>query len=364
MSVAVSEWGVRLSDRLRQALEGAGFEQAARLVREGDGLTRDLAREYALMIRGLGFTVRVLLGLLGETALRGDRGSAGADCAAAARFVRDASASLDRVVRPVWGSLIVDRDAAPGELAQEIAQAERLLAACEARCQQEQTRLAAEILGAIEAGNAAQALALLDSKEQEHYLLFHDELLRCMAQSFAWVLRRYGSEELLRFHLATAQAQRAGIEKWERMSAAEFASASAFLFKLHLGVVRVHEDDTRFTIDLPLCGSGGRLRLQGAYEEPEALPFVEGAGPLTFGQPRLPVYCSHCAVWNGVAPLQWFGHPHWVFEDAARADGSCRLHIYKQPDAVPLAYSGMLRSEPAPLVPDAPGASPGRRHDC
>jgi len=72
------------------------------------------------------------------------------------------------------------------------------------------------------------------------------------------------------------------------------------------------------------------------------LPFVETPGPLTFGQPRLPVYCSHCAVWNGVATLRWFGRAHWVFENAARADGGCRLHIYKKREDAPAEYARQL----------------------
>jgi hypothetical protein len=163
-----------------------------------------------------------------------------------------------------------------------------------------------------------------------------------MAESFGWVLRRFGAEELLRFHLATAEGQRPGLEKWERMPAAEFAWTSAFLLKQHLGQVSVREDEEKFTIDQTPCGSGGRLRLGDAYIGPDALPFVETPGPLTFGQPRLPVYCSHCAVWNGVATLRWFGRAHWIFEDAARADGGCRLHIYKKREDAPAEYTRLL----------------------
>jgi hypothetical protein len=118
-----------------------------------------------------------------------------------------------------------------------------------------------------------------------------------------------------------------------------FAWTTAFLLKQHMGRVTVREDAERFTVEQAPCGSGGRLRLAGAYEGPGALPLVEAPGPLTLGQPRLPVYCSHCPVWNGVATLRWFGRPHWVFEDAARPDGSCTLHVYKRRDGAPPAYA-------------------------
>jgi len=58
------------------------------------------------------------------------------------------------------------------------------------------------------------------------------------------------------------------------------------------------------------------------------------------------VYCSHCPIWNGVAPLSWFGRPHWVFDRPSRPDGSCTLHIYKRRDGAPAAY---LRALAAPV---------------
>jgi hypothetical protein len=155
-------------------------------------------------------------------------------------------------------------------------------------------------------------------------------MVRFMAEAFGWVLDHFGAAQLERFHLETAEGQRGGFEAWERLLPAEFARATAFLLKQHMGTVEVREDAERFTVVQRPCGSGGRLRLAGAYTGPGALPLVETPGPLTFGQPSLPVYCSHCPIWNGVAPLRWFGHSHWVFEEPSRPDGSCTLHVYKR----------------------------------
>lgn len=65
-----SEWGKRLADRIRAALEAGDFESARRLALEGDGQARSLAEESALTYRGLGTTVRILLDLLDETVAR------------------------------------------------------------------------------------------------------------------------------------------------------------------------------------------------------------------------------------------------------------------------------------------------------
>jgi hypothetical protein len=342
MAVPIVEWGRRLSDVLRAALESGDLAFARRLALEGDGQARSLAKEYTFMYRGLGITIRVLLPLLRETAMRADASSGGADSAFAAasliyRFRNDIAESMRRV----WSDRVCASES-QGSLEEELERTARVLETGEARFEQEQARLADEVVRAIDARDVECALALLNRKEQDQYLPLHDRLVRFMAESFGWVLRRFGAEELLRFQLATAEGQRPGFEKWEKMPAAEFAWTSAFLLKQHMGQVTVREDDTKFTFDQTLCGSGGRLRLGGAYTGPDALPFVETPGPLTFGQPRLPVYCSHCPVWNGVATLRWFGRAHWVFENAARADGGCRFHIYKKREDAPAEYARQL----------------------
>ncbi len=228
----------------------------------------------------------------------------------------------------------------------------RLLAEAESLFTREQERLAQEVVRAIEAGETERARALVDQKEQGQYVPLHDRLIRFMAEVFGYVVKQLGPAELYRFHRATAEGQRQGFEKWERLTPAEFAQATAFLLKQHMGSVDVREDAEKYTIVQTPCGSGGRLRLAGAYSGPEALPFVEGRGPLTAGQERFPVYCSHCPIWNSVAPIEWFGHPHWVFENPSRPDGACTLHVYKDRDRVPAAYSRQLglANESAPVA--------------
>jgi len=309
-----SEWGRRLSDALRAALESDELARARLLVLEGDGQARNLAKEYTFMYRGLGITIQVLIRLLAGL-------PAGAGTAPMVHRFSDDLARL---------SLMKIN---PGEM--------RILEESGAWFEREQARIADQIIHAIDAPDCARALALLDAKNSQ-YLQLHDRLVGFMAESFAWVLRHCGPAALLEFHLATAEGQRAGFDKWERMPAVEFAWTSAFLLKQHMGQVSVREDAEKFTIEQTPCGSGGRLQINGAYTGQQALPFVEVPGPLTFGEPRLPVYCSHCPVWNGVAPLRWFGRAHWVFENAARPDGSCTLHIYKKHDGTPPTYAERL----------------------
>jgi hypothetical protein len=340
--IPVPEWGERLSDAIRAALAAGDLARARRLALDGDGQARSLAKEYALMYRGLGITIRVLLPILGESVGRADPATRAGAAAEAAGLVHRFNGDLAELMRRAWGEAVTV-SGPPGTLDEEIARAARVLEAGEAAFDREQARLAGDVVRAIDAADGARAQALVDVKERDQYLPLHDRLIRFMAESFGWVLRRFGPAELQRMHLATAEGQRPGFEKWERMSAAEFARASAFLLKQHMGRVAVREDDEKFTIEQAPCGSGGRLQLGGAYAGPDALPFVEERGPLTLGQRRFPVYCSHCPIWNGVAPVAWFGRPHWVFDEPARPDGGCTVHIYKRRDGAPAAYLDRLR---------------------
>lgn len=346
-----AEWGQRLSDRLRRALAAGDLEAARRLALEGDGQARSLAKEYTLMYKGLGITIRLLLDLLGKTVASAPEGIR--DRAARTlvelllRFRREMAHLLQEAygaeaTREAFADLAALLEARPDDLSRALAAIRRLMDEAEPLFDREQARLAQEVVHAIEAGDGERARALIDRKEREQYLPLHDRLVRFMAEAFGYVLERFGPEELYRFHRATAEGQRQGFEKWERLSPAEFAQATAFLLKQHMGELEVREDDEKFTILQHPCGSGGRLRLGGAYAGPEALPVVEARGPLTAGQERLPVYCSHCPVWNSVAPIEWFGRPHWVFENPSRPDGSCTLHIYKRRDGAPAAYLRQL----------------------
>jgi hypothetical protein len=343
VNASVHEWGRRLSDAVRAAIDAGKTGEARRLAVEGDGQTRSLAKEYALMYRGLGITIRVIARLLRDYAERapiGERDVARVEAASLLRGFRDDTTAL--MAQAYGGGGIPESSARAGTVDDELVRFERFLDVAEDRFDREQSQLAEAIVAALDAADLARARELVDTKEQGQYLPLHDRIIRFMAESFGWVLRRLGPAELLRFHLDTAAGQRRGFDRWEAMPADEFAWTTAFLLKQHMGHVVVREDEEKFTIEQTPCGSGGRLRLAGAYEGPSALPFVDVPGPLTFGERRLAVYCSHCPVWNAVATIAWFGRPHWVFDGASRPDGSCTLHVYKRRDGAPRDYVARL----------------------
>ena len=325
MTVVQESWGTRLSDAVRCALREQNFARALQLANQGDGHSRDLAQEFAFMLRGLFGTLGVLFPLLERCASE----LASDERAAAAAERSDVLQALCRGLQET----APPQPSAPAALA-------ALCARAQARLLADQRGRADAVIAALERADAPTALTQLDEKDAA-YRAPHDALVRFMAQSFAWVHKHFGEAGLTRFHLETAEGQRAGFLKWERLSPAEFAATTAFLLKQHLGQVRVHEGAETFTIEQSPCGSGGRLLQQGAYHGPGALPYATGPAPLTFGRAKLPVYCTHCAIWNGLATLRWFGRAQWVFDDAARPDGGCRLQIYKT-HSTPEDYVRML----------------------
>jgi hypothetical protein len=352
-----TDWGRRLTDTLRAAIARNDLPAALVLAREGDGQARSLASEFLLMSRGLGITVRVLLGQLAVLApppgSSVDRGRLDRDlrqlmadfrsglegAVAAGRSVLREGLAAQSGHRPDRGPT----DATPAEPLPETAEITlRALQARQQRFEVDQAMAAQRVIDALTANDGAQARHWLDHKEREDYLPYHDRLVRFMAETFGFVLDRFGAEGMLRFHLDTAEGQRAGFDKWDKQSAAEFTRTSAFLLKQHMGEVAVIEDEEKFTIEQTPCGSGGRLQIEGAYGGAQPLPFVPTPGPLTLGAPRMPVYCSHCPAWNGVATLRWYGRAHWIFDNPARPDGSCTLHIYKRPEAVPAEFNARL----------------------
>ncbi|MFC4003185.1 hypothetical protein ACFS2C_15415 [Prauserella oleivorans] len=320
--VPLSQWGRRLSDTIRDKLAEGDTAAALRLIEYGDGQTKSLAKEYALMYRGLGFTVRVIL-----DALRMDENDTSG--AGAAELVHQFRGRFTEAMHQAWA----DAPPVPGPVgspADEARECRDLLEWGERRFDREQRELAEQVSRSVHSGQLARARDLLDRKERGQFVPLHDRLVRMMAESFAFVFGEQGADGLLRFHTEVAHAQRAGFDRWEAMPTRDFAHAFTFLLKQHMGTVEVREEPDRFVLDQQLCGSGGRLIQDGAYTGPTPLPSVPGNRVLGAGRDVLPVYCSHCPAWNTHAPRQWYGHPHVRFADPARPDGSCTLHIMKR----------------------------------
>ncbi len=208
----------------------------------------------------------------------------------------------------------------------------------------EQAALATCIASAVEAGDFERARALLAERDRQHQLI-HDQFIAIKAGFYSYIGKVFGDQRLEEILRHTGERQHAGFERWERMPVEDFVRASAHLLKTHMSNVSVTEDDEKFTITQDPCGSGGRLMRAGAYDGADGHYRVGNAQAMTFGKPDFPSYCSHCAVWNNIQCIEWFGHPQWCIDHPATPTDPCRIHIYKDPDRIPAHYYEQVGKE-------------------
>ena len=102
------------------------------------------------------------------------------------------------------------------------------------------------------------------------------------------------------------------------------------------------EDDEKITLTMKQCGSGGRLINMGAYEGPFAYRRLKKAGPHTWGEENLPVYCSHCSWAHEIAPLMYGGEGAQLWVHASpfpkKPGDPCVYYFYKDPKKIPDKY--------------------------
>ncbi len=111
------------------------------------------------------------------------------------------------------------------------------------------------------------------------------------------------------------------------------------------------EDDEKIVLTMKQCGSGGRLINKGAYEGPYAYRKFKKAGPNTWGEEGLPVYCGHCVWAHEITPILLTGEPLWVqvAPFPKKPGDPCIYHFYKDPKDIPEKYFTRigLKREPA-----------------
>ncbi len=103
----------------------------------------------------------------------------------------------------------------------------------------------------------------------------------------------------------------------------------------------VKEDDEKITFTFK-CGSGGKLIENGAYEGPQGHRRLQKAGPQTWGETDVPIYCSHCSWVSEILPIEIGGQGSQLWVHASpfpRNPGDpCIHHIYKNPEDIPEKY--------------------------
>lgn len=111
------------------------------------------------------------------------------------------------------------------------------------------------------------------------------------------------------------------------------------------GDIRVLEDDEKFVIEFDACGSGGRMRRQGAIDGLPArqdAPFRFGttsaAHPMGWGRTNVPYYCLHCAAYAEMQSVDQIGYPSRVTLFNPDHSKPCAWAFYKRPEDTPQEY--------------------------
>jgi hypothetical protein len=106
----------------------------------------------------------------------------------------------------------------------------------------------------------------------------------------------------------------------------------------HLLPFTVREDDEKVTFMPDPCPSGARLIRAGHYDSPRNNAVVQGAGPMTYGRPDLPVYCCHEPAMELSSALRT-GVPLFIVDPPEDVGISpCKIYVYKNPAEIPEAY--------------------------
>jgi len=323
--LAVTDWSESLTERVVAALDAGDSERARGLVLGGDGRAKNLASEFRLMHKGLGITMRVALHVMEEQ----HPFDAVTTCRLLSEFHAIYLALAERYLSPPKSTLPV-REFDPAEINRY--DVVELLEWVETEFVRDQASRAAAIADSIDAGE--DVVGALMQKRDEGFRPLHDALIEGLASIFSSVVDGAGTdvegaESLRRFQLAVAEGQREGIDKWEEGGSRKLAAAFTHLLVQHLSDFDVEEQSDRFLISQRLCGSGGVLIRKGRYEGANALRTIAGRSEVTGGHDSLPAYCTHCPMWNTVAPSAWYGHEHVRFIHPARPDGACTLAVMK-----------------------------------
>ncbi len=108
--------------------------------------------------------------------------------------------------------------------------------------------------------------------------------------------------------------------------------------------LKIEEEDDKFIVTFGHCGSGGFLIDQGMYDGMFGFARMKKAGPHTWSEENVPVYCSHCTwveIWSNM--LSGDKAQNIVVAKRKKKPGEpCILHFYKDPSKVPQEFKDRI----------------------
>jgi hypothetical protein len=100
----------------------------------------------------------------------------------------------------------------------------------------------------------------------------------------------------------------------------------------HFSVLRIEEDDEKFTLTQDPCGTCTRQIEQGRYGPPLDLAVVEERHRTTWFRGETPIYRAHVPLWHVALAAELVGVPWPVNQcPAGLGTGPCNVLLYKDP---------------------------------
>jgi len=188
-------------------------------------------------------------------------------------------------------------------------------------------------IAAVKAGKKEEALAHIEELGQIFRPL-HDRYGNWIEYLLDMIAERVGED-------AVEEALRGiGIEVYgpwlplfKTTTSEELTRFFAMAHKVHNSTFHIEEDDEKFTLVIPYCGSGGRIQKEGKAKT-TSKPY-----PWSFNQEGINYYCCHCPV--HVELYKEYGCKRievqldkQVDKDGKPIIASCKYIIYKgEPEA-------------------------------
>lgn len=169
----------------------------------------------------------------------------------------------------------------------------------------------------------------------------HDRYCEYCSSLETFIAKKYG-EEALRdalIHLINDVHKRTFIEPIRNAPHERIVEMFAAAHRAHHSDFFVEEFEDRTVFTITCCGSGGRMRQEGKYDNTKRHPMMGGttkkAYPWAFDKKGVSYYCAHCAVldesmkkWNLSFRMETL-YGRQFDDDGNAVDEPCRYIIYK-----------------------------------
>jgi hypothetical protein len=190
---------------------------------------------------------------------------------------------------------------------------------------------------AIDAGEYEKAKKLTRRMHREFFSQ-HDSYINWVASLLSYIYRHNGDHAVYEAIYESFEQLATLADAYRGQDLGRQAQMLAAGFRGHLIPLEVQEDDEKFTLTMPLCGSGGRLITGKSYEPPKSFAKIEDAQKMTFNKRDFPIYCAHCSL-QDIIPMEKTGYPLWVIDIPEKVgEEPCKFYIYKDADKIPARF--------------------------